>query len=180
MNNNKLKFIFIGILPVVIIILIFTFFKGFNNNSNFKESIIDVVEKEEVLNIVGLTDSGYKRMSDDLKTKYELSGNDYIDFSYYDIAKVYGLSDNAVRILDKYENYYIIKPFPTVDNPHEIKDSIKMNYNNSDIIVNYNVSVKPTQDYNQSGIRFDKEITFVLKKDSDNKYYLYSVKIEEK
>ena len=246
-NNNKVLLVICIILGLFFILLVTGVIK-INSNEFNSTNNREVKEKDEVLNLIGLTENGYKRMSDELKEQYQLNGDNYIDYNYYDIAKVftdlnpgeykvgdigsellnrlffnyavsnsieligidsngdqnhpcyegvgscfgitdesykiianaYDLSENPEDLLQKYDGLYLIKNFATIDNPHEINDSLSINYNKNDIIVNYNIELKPTQDYNSNGSTFNKIITYTFKMNMDNKYYLSNIKVEDK
>jgi len=253
MNNKKrITFLILGIILAVALAYIILLRMGFFNNNNGTNtnngSVVEVGEKKDVLDLIGLTDKGYSRLDDYQKQIYNVSGDNYIDYSFYNIAKIfmdlksgnykvsdlekdqlnrlifnyatshsillenfdsngeanhpcnkgtgsclginvedykkiaklYGLSDNPSDVLNRYNDYYILDMFATVDNPHEIDDKIDIKYVNGDIEVKYDFSIKPTQDYNSNGSTFNKNITYTFKKNSDKNYYLSNIIVEEK
>ena len=255
MNKKTVILYSIIIIGIIYIILLFSgviSFKNNNetiNNGGSNISIIDekVENKEEILKIIGLTEKGYRRLSDDLKTQYNLSGDNYIDYNTYDIAKifidlsageyqvkdidkeslnklifnyasengieienvelngnknhpcyndggcsgireenykliasVYNLSENPSDVLQKYGDLYVIKSFGTVDNPHEINDSITIKNVNDGVEVKYSVRLKKIEDKIPNGVDFNKNIIFTLKKNPEGKYYLDKIIVEEK
>lgn len=248
-NNKQFNLIFGGIIVIILafIVLVSTGVISFNKAPSSKVNPdIEVSEKDEVLALLGLTENGYKRLDEEAKQKYELEGDNFIDYSFYDIAKIfmdlkageykvkdfnkdqlnslifnyglansvefenidssdpshpcygtvgcfgikeedykkiaslYGFSDIMNNVLQKYGEIYLLYVFPTVDNPHEISDKLSMKYLEDAIEAKYDVSIKPTQDYNQSGVTLSKILTYTLKKNADSTYYLESIKVEDK
>lgn len=262
-KNQKTMYILsiIIIIGLVYIVLLFSGVINFNgingnNNNNPSEKNIeyvyqidsDVENVDEIFKIIGLTDKGYPRLNEELKSQYQLSGDNYIDYDCYDIAKifmdlkggeyqvkdlnseelnkllfnysiadfinlenidsngnknhpcyegtgscfgiseedykkiakVYNLSPNPSDLLTKYQNLYIIKTFATWDNPREIKDGLVIKNVEDGVEAKYNVSLKTVKGYDQNGDGFTKTITFKLKKDTEGKYNLDKIIVEEK
>ena len=258
-TDNRVKTILYSIISIALIYIILLFSgvikynnnNNINNNSNISsnESYIDtnVENKEEILKIIGLTEYGYERLNDDLKNQYKLSGDNYIDYNFYDIAKIfmdlsageyqvkdigkeainnlihnyaikngieinniemdaksgsvcdsifgcfvineenykkiaalYNLSENPSDVLPKYEDKYVLKSLATIDNPHQIKDSITMKNVSDGVEVKYDVNLEIVEEYKDNGGKLNKTITFNLKKNNEGNYYLDKIKVEDK
>ena len=128
-KNQRKVYILSGIIMVgfIYLILLFSGVISFNTTNNTNNSTIEsnesyidsnIENKEEILGIIGLTENGYKRLNDELKTQYNLSGDNYIDYNFYDIAKIFidlKGGEYQVKDIDKEELNKLIFNYSTAN-----------------------------------------------------------------